>query len=76
MSCSDFETADLAPTVLANVKQAGYKDPTPVQRYGIPVIRQKYDLMACAQTGSGKTVRGGGDSRGTLWFRLRISCRF
>jgi superfamily II DNA/RNA helicase len=41
---------------MANVTKAGYTAPTPVQKYGIPVAFAGKDLMACAQTGSGKTA--------------------
>ena len=51
-----FEEMGLLPTFLSNVKRAGYMKPTPIQKYAIPAIMAGRDLMACAQTGSGKTV--------------------
>jgi probable ATP-dependent RNA helicase DDX4 len=52
-----FDEAHLYETFLANVKKAHYHKPTPVQKYAIPSVLGGRDLMACAQTGSGKTVR-------------------
>lgn len=51
-----FDEAHLYETFLANVKKAHYHKPTPVQKYAIPSILAGRDVMACAQTGSGKTV--------------------
>lgn len=51
-----FEDANLCQTLNKNIAKAGYSKLTPVQKYSIPVILAGRDLMACAHTGSGKTV--------------------
>ncbi|KAL7370162.1 hypothetical protein ABVT39_021054 [Epinephelus coioides] len=51
-----FDEAALCESLRKNIKKSGYVKPTPVQKYGIPIISAGRDLMACAQTGSGKTA--------------------
>lgn len=51
-----FEEAGLCESLKKNVSKTGYVKPTPVQKHGIPIISAGRDLMACAQTGSGKTA--------------------
>ncbi|XP_054864120.1 probable ATP-dependent RNA helicase DDX4 isoform X2 [Amphiprion ocellaris] len=51
-----FEEAVLCETLSNNVSKSGYVKPTPVQKHGIPIISAGRDIMACAQTGSGKTA--------------------
>ncbi|XP_078405787.1 putative ATP-dependent RNA helicase DDX4 isoform X4 [Cetorhinus maximus] len=51
-----FDEAHLCETLNKNVNKAGYLKPTPVQKHGIPIVLSGRDLMACAQTGSGKTA--------------------
>lgn len=51
-----FEEAGLRALLLENVKKSGYSRPTPVQKYALPIVMSGRDLMASAQTGSGKTV--------------------
>lgn len=51
-----FEEAALCESLKKNVSKTGYVKPTPVQKHGIPIISAGRDLMACAQTGSGKTA--------------------
>ncbi|XP_072427612.1 probable ATP-dependent RNA helicase DDX4 isoform X2 [Chiloscyllium punctatum] len=51
-----FDEAHLCETLNKNINKAGYLKPTPVQKHGIPIVLSGRDLMACAQTGSGKTA--------------------
>ncbi|KAK4941342.1 DEAD-box ATP-dependent RNA helicase [Elasticomyces elasticus] len=50
-----FTNPPLDDHLIANIKLAHYAVPTPVQKYSIPIVMGGRDLMACAQTGSGKT---------------------
>ena len=51
-----FEGISLPDGLIKNVRRCKYNKPTPVQRYAIPIGQTGRDLMACAQTGSGKTA--------------------
>ncbi|XP_043752274.1 probable ATP-dependent RNA helicase DDX4 isoform X3 [Cervus elaphus] len=51
-----FEEANLCWILNNNIAKAGYTKLTPVQKYSIPIILRGRDLMACTQTGSGKTA--------------------
>jgi ATP-dependent RNA helicase RhlE len=51
-----FNTLGLSDTLLQAVKQTGYTSPTPIQERAIPEILAGRDVMAAAQTGTGKTA--------------------
>ena len=50
-----FTNPPLDDHLISNIKLAHYTVPTPVQKYSVPIVMSGRDLMACAQTGSGKT---------------------
>ena len=51
-----FDTLGLSAELLRAVADQGYREPTPVQRQAIPVILEGRDILAGAQTGTGKTA--------------------
>jgi ATP-dependent RNA helicase RhlE len=51
-----FKALNLSDLVLRGVQAAGYTDPTPIQLRAIPVVLGGGDLIASAQTGTGKTA--------------------
>ncbi len=53
MTFNDFNFGEALTEGLLTV---GYKTPTPIQQQAIPVIQNNKDLIACAQTGTGKTA--------------------
>ena len=53
---STFENLGLLPQILKAVSEKGYTVPTPVQLQAIPPVLARHDLLACAQTGTGKTA--------------------
>jgi ATP-dependent RNA helicase RhlE len=51
-----FEELNLAPAILQAVLEQGYTTPTPIQAQAIPAVIAGQDLLAGAQTGTGKTA--------------------
>jgi ATP-dependent RNA helicase RhlE len=51
-----FTTFHLHPDLLRGVRDLGFTRPTPIQTEAIPTVMGGRDLLACAQTGSGKTA--------------------
>src|SRR5215213_4334597 len=51
-----FDALGLTPELLRAVADQGHTDPTPVQRESIPAILAGRDILAGAQTGTGKTA--------------------
>ncbi|TGG91288.1 DEAD/DEAH box helicase [Natronospirillum operosum] len=51
-----FDTLGLSASLLDAVRQKGYTQPSPIQAKAIPAVLQGRDVMAAAQTGTGKTA--------------------
>ncbi|OYY82279.1 MAG: RNA helicase, partial [Methylophilales bacterium 16-45-9] len=51
-----FESLNLHPSILRAIEEAGYTTPTPIQSQAIPEVIAGRDLLASAQTGTGKTA--------------------
>lgn len=51
-----FTELNIAEPILKALREKGYEEPTPVQEKAIPPILQGRDVLACAQTGTGKTA--------------------
>jgi len=51
-----FDDFNFEDSLLEGLYSMGYKKPTPIQEQAIPVILKNKDLIACAQTGTGKTA--------------------
>ncbi len=51
-----FDELELDPAILQAVQEQGYTNPTPIQEQAIPAVLTGKDLLAGAQTGTGKTA--------------------
>ncbi len=51
----DFKDFNFNPDLFEGLSAMGFRDATPIQQQAIPLISSKKDLIACAQTGTGKT---------------------
>ena len=51
-----FSSLGLSPSILEAVAEEGYESPTPIQAQAIPAVIEGRDVMAAAQTGTGKTA--------------------
>jgi superfamily II DNA/RNA helicase len=56
LSSVTFESLNLHPSILKAVAEAGYTSPTPIQAQAIPAVLDGRDILASAQTGTGKTA--------------------
>ncbi|MDG2394643.1 MAG: DEAD/DEAH box helicase, partial [Thalassotalea sp.] len=50
-----FDSLGLSAKILSAVKAQGYDTPSPIQAQAIPAVLEGKDVMAAAQTGTGKT---------------------
>ena len=55
-SIANFDQFGLAPDILRALTEQGYTTPAPIQAEAIPVVLTGRDVLAAAQTGTGKTA--------------------
>ena len=53
---TDFSSFNLNPSIMKALKSKGYSKPTPIQSQAIPHVLEQKDVLAIAQTGTGKTA--------------------
>lgn len=53
---NSFKALGFAPQLEKSIEANGFTSPTPIQTKAIPLVRKGYDLLAAAQTGTGKTA--------------------
>ncbi len=53
---NDFHTLGIGDELLEGLDAMGIRTPTPIQAQAIPAALEGRDLIACAQTGTGKTA--------------------
>lgn len=56
MKTTSFNKLELKPVLQTALAELGYETPTPVQEKSIPILIKNQDLLAQAQTGTGKTA--------------------
>jgi ATP-dependent RNA helicase DeaD len=56
MSSSPFLALGLSAPMVSTLTDLGYEEPTPVQKATIPLMLERKDLLAQAETGTGKTA--------------------
>jgi ATP-dependent RNA helicase RhlE len=52
----NFKDLGLQPALWMRCEQLGFTEPTPIQKQAIPVVLDGDDIIACAETGTGKTA--------------------
>jgi ATP-independent RNA helicase DbpA len=68
-----FSSLDLGEALLSNLATLQYETLTPIQESSLPLMLDGHDVIAQAQTGSGKTVAFGLaiNTRHKLWYCVR-----
>ena len=51
-----FESLGLSEALLKAISKKGYTTPSPIQQKAIPPVLEGHDVLASAQTGTGKTA--------------------